>query len=70
MNEETYPLLEITEKGTYNLYTEKDVKVIPESTEGFKKIVENKELIVKFIFESHSKVKIEVNKLKELPVKI
>ena len=47
MNEETYPLLEITEKGTYNLYID-DMIIIPQSEEAFKKIVNNEKLIVKF----------------------
>ncbi len=48
MNEETYPLLKIYENGTYILYLKEDVAVIPTSTEGFKNIVENEKLIVKF----------------------
>lgn len=47
MNKETYPLLEITEKGTYNLYID-DMIIIPQSEEAFKKIVENEKLTVKF----------------------
>lgn len=47
MNKETYPLLEITEKGTYNLYID-DMIIIPQTEESFKKIVENEKLTVKF----------------------